>query len=167
MSKSVIELGSNIGLNLKSVRLLAPNSLIAAVKTNSVAVQRLRREKNANDVSHKFIFEFSFPKKIEFCFIKGMIIHLSPDHLAYVHKKIACSSSRYGLIAEYYNRRPEEALYRGHTGKLFRRDIGGKFSDANPQFTLLEYGFSYHRDSRELQDNLTWFLFEKKALAPN
>jgi spore coat polysaccharide biosynthesis protein SpsF len=65
------------------------------------------------------------------------------------------------LIAEYYNRRPEELSYRGHSGKLFRRDFGGEFMDANKDFELAEYGFSYHRDLRENQDDITWFLFQR------
>jgi pseudaminic acid biosynthesis-associated methylase len=163
LPETIIEFGSNIGINLKAIRLLAPNSHIAAVEINSVAVQRLRQEKIANEVFHESILEFDAPRQFEFCFIKGVMIHLSPEYLAGVYKKLAQSSSRHVLIAEYYNRRPEEVLYRGHTGKLFRRDFGGEFMDANPEFSLLDYGFSYHRDSRELQDDLTWFLFKKKA----
>ena len=48
LPQSVIEFGSNIGINLKAIRLLAPNSHIAAVEINSVAVQRLRQEKIAD-----------------------------------------------------------------------------------------------------------------------
>ena len=109
------------------------------------------------------ILEFEASQKFEFSLIKGVMIHISPEHLAAVYKTLAQSSSRHVLIAEYYNRRPDEVLYREHSGKLFRRDFGGEFMDANPEFSLLDYGFSYHRDSRELQDDLTWFLFERKA----
>ena len=163
LPKSVIEFGSNIGINLKAIRLLAPNSHIGAVEINSVAVQRLRQEKIANEVFHDSILEFEASQKFEFSLIKGVMIHISPEHLAAVYKTLAQSSSRHVLIAEYYNRRPDEVLYREHSGKLFRRDFGGEFMDANPEFSLLDYGFSYHRDSRELQDDLTWFLFERKA----
>jgi spore coat polysaccharide biosynthesis protein SpsF len=163
LPQSVIEFGSNIGINLKAIRLLVPNSHIAAVEINPSAVERLRKDKVADDVFHQSILEFETPQKFEFSLIKGVMIHLSPEHLVDVYKKLAMSSSRHVLIAEYYNRHPEEVLYRGHTGKLFRRDFGGEFMDANPEFWLVDYGFSYHRDSRELQDDLTWFLFERKA----
>ncbi|MNY71976.1 hypothetical protein D3C86_2104270 [compost metagenome] len=72
------------------------------------------------------------------------------------------ASSRYLLVAEYYNPKPVEISYRGHEGKLFKRDFAGEILDKYPDLVLLDYGFTYHRDMNFPQDDVTWFLMEKR-----
>ena len=76
---------------------------------------------------------------------------------------MASSSAKYVLIGEYYNPTPVSLTYRGHDNRLFKRDFAGEFMDANPDFVLLDYGFSYHRDPLFPQDDINWFLMEKVA----
>lgn len=160
---SICELGANIGLNLRALKLLYPQARQTCVEINARAVDRLRHDGVGAEVVHGSILNFTPGRTFDLVLIKGVMIHLSPDMLPAVYRKLADCSARHILIAEYYNRRPEEVSYRGHEGKLFRRDFGGDFMDACPDFALADYGFSYHRDPREMQDDLTWFLFERLA----
>lgn len=160
---SICELGANIGLNLRALKLLFPRAYQTCVEINAQAVDRLRRDGVGDEVIHDSILNFTPTRASELVLIKGVMIHLNPKMLPEVYQKLADCSSHYVLIAEYYNRRPDEVQYRGHSGKLFRRDFGGEFMTACPDFGLVDYGFSYHRDAREGQDDLTWFLFERKA----
>jgi pseudaminic acid biosynthesis-associated methylase len=160
---SVCELGANIGLNLRALRQLYPAARQTCVEINAQAVERLRRDGVGDEVVHGSILDFTPDRTFDLVFIKGVMIHLNPDKLPGVYRKLADCSARFVLVAEYYNRRPDEVLYRGHAGRLFRRDFGGEFMDACPEFALADYGFSYHRDPRERQDDLTWFLFERRA----
>jgi pseudaminic acid biosynthesis-associated methylase len=160
---SLIELGANIGINLRALRTLYPQAHQACVEINAQAVERLRTDGVGDQVIHDSILNFTPSRRYDLALIKGVMIHINPDFLPVVYRTLAECSSRYVLIAEYYNRRPEEVLYRNHHGRLFRRDFGGEFMDACPEFTLVDYGFSYHRDLRELQDDITWFLFERRA----
>ena len=158
---SIVEFGANIGLNLRALRRLYPDAKQTAVEINGSAVERLRRDEIADCVVHESILNYTVDQPHDLALIKGVMIHLDPAALPGVYRKLAEASSRYVLIAEYYNRRPEEVPYRGHRGRLFRRDFGGEFMDTCPEFSLVDYGFSYHRDSRERQDDLTWFLFRR------
>jgi len=63
---------------------------------------------------------------------------------------------------EYYNPVPVEVSYRGHQGKLFKRDFSGEMLDKFKDLRLIRYGFVYHRDPSFPQDDITWFLLEKK-----
>lgn len=159
---SICELGANIGLNLRALKLLFPHAHQSCVEINALAVERLRRDQVGDEVIHDSILNFTPTRRSDLVLIKGVMIHLNPEVLPDVYRKLAEASSRYVLIAEYYNRRPDEILYRGHEGRLFRRDFGGDFMTTCPEFQLVDYGFSYHRDLREQQDDLTWFLFERK-----
>ena len=71
------------------------------------------------------------------------------------------TSNRYICIAEYYNPTPVEINYRGHQGKLFKRDFAGEILDKFHDLQLLYYGFIYHRDHQFPQDDVNWFLLEK------
>jgi pseudaminic acid biosynthesis-associated methylase len=160
---SIIELGANIGLNLRALKLLYPHASRTAVEINQQAAERLRRDHAADEVVHDSILNFTPIEKYDLALIKGVMIHLNPEMLPAVYRKLAECATRHVLIAEYYNRRPETVVYRGHQAKLFRRDFGGEFMDACPEFECVDYGFSYHRDPREQQDDLTWFLFRRRA----
>ena len=64
---------------------------------------------------------------------------------------------------EYYNPTPIEVTYRGHAGKLFKRDFAGATLDKCPDWRWVGYGLVYHRDPDFPQDDLTWFLLEKSG----
>ena len=51
--------------------------------------------------------------------------------------------------------------YRGHDGKLFKRDFCGEMMDKYSDLKLVDYGFGYRRDPVFQQDDMTWFLLEK------
>lgn len=51
--------------------------------------------------------------------------------------------------------------YRGNEDRLFKRDFAGELIDKY-NLNLIDYGFTYHRDSYFPQDDSTWFLLEKQ-----
>jgi spore coat polysaccharide biosynthesis protein SpsF len=159
---SCIEFGANIGMNLKALELLYPEIELQGVEINEVACKKLQSligDKNTHNTS---IFDFPISKQFEVSLIKGVLIHINPDKLSLVYEKLYEASSRYILIAEYYNPSPVAIPYRGHQDRLFKRDFAGEFLDIYSDVTLVDYGFSYHRDSAFPQDDITWFLIEKK-----
>jgi pseudaminic acid biosynthesis-associated methylase len=72
------------------------------------------------------------------------------------------ASNRYILVAEYFNPSPVAIPYRGHNDRLFKRDFAGEMLDRYYNLELLDYGFAYHRDPLFPQDDITWFMLEKK-----
>ena len=57
-----------------------------------------------------------------------------------------------------------EVTYRGHTGRLFKRDFAGELLDKYQDLELLDYGFQYHRDYNFPSDDSTWFLLHHRTL---
>jgi len=157
---SVIEFGANIGLNLRAIHALLPQAQLAAIEINSNAVQELKKNK-ALTVYHASILDFKQDDTRDFVFIKGVLIHINPDVLVDVYEKLYQASHQYILVAEYYNPSPVEVEYRGHSGKLFKRDFAGEMLDIYPDLKLVDYGFIYHRDENFEQDDTNWFLLEK------
>lgn len=160
----VLELGSNIGLNLMALRDLMPEVELSAVEINERAGEELKRSMPNVDLHVSSIFDFKTSEQWDLTFTKGVLIHINPDRLGDVYELLHHASSRYILVAEYYNPAPVEVVYRGKSGKLFKRDFAGELLDAYPDLSLIDYGFVYHRDQNFPQDDLTWFLLEKRPM---
>jgi len=158
---SVIEFGANIGMNLKALRLLFPElSTLKGLEINETASARLAELIGEENVINSSIVEYDNEQKFDLSLIKGVLIHCNPDQLQDIYKKLYMASSKYILIAEYYNPEPVSISYRGYENKLFKRDFAGEILDKFSDLRLIDYGFCYHRGSFP-QDDITWFLLEK------
>ena len=158
---SCIEFGANIGMNLKALGMLYPEMKMEGVEINKTAMKELQSLIGEKNTHHTSIFDFLVSKQFEVALIKGVLIHINPKKLPLVYDQLYKASNRYILIAEYYNPSPVAISYRGHQDRLFKRDFAGEFLDAYPDVSLVDYGFSYHRDAAFPQDDITWFLLEK------
>ncbi|OPX94335.1 MAG: hypothetical protein A4E53_00086 [Pelotomaculum sp. PtaB.Bin104] len=159
---TVIEFGANIGLNLEAIKHLLPQSELSAIEINQKAVNELRSWGEVK-VYPQTILDFSPDYARDFVLIKGVLIHINPESLTRVYDVLYQTSKRYICIAEYYNPMPVEVPYRGHRGKLFKRDFAGEMLDRFKDLILVKYGFCYHRDYNFPQDDITWFLLEKST----
>jgi spore coat polysaccharide biosynthesis protein SpsF len=157
---SIIELGANRGLNADALKLILPESSYVGVEIGDKAFSFLEKNPNVDECHHASIHEFSTDNKYDLAMIAGVMIHLNPNTLPDVYRLLADLSSRYVLISEYYNPTPVEIKYRGHTGKLFKRDFAKEFMDETG-YNLVDYGFVYRNDPKFRHDDMTWFLLEK------
>lgn len=162
--RTVLELGSNIGLNLLAIKRLLPEAELSAVEINDEASFGLQSNIPEVDLHIGSILAFSPQRTWDFVFTKGVLIHINPERMSDAYEVMYRSSSRYIMVAEYYNPNPVEIPYRGHSGKLFKRDFAGEMIGLFPDLELIDYGFSYHLDQNFPQDDLTWFLMEKKSV---
>ncbi|QPJ62165.1 MAG: pseudaminic acid biosynthesis-associated methylase [Candidatus Nitronauta litoralis] len=158
---SVIEFGSNIGLNLVALQRLLPKAKLSAIEINPESVEILKQNVDGVTVFPQSILNFEPGSQWDFVLSKGVLIHINPDELPSVYDLMHRSSKRLICVAEYYNPQPVEIPYRGHSGKLFKRDFAGELMDRFPDLSLVDYGFAYHRGPFP-QDDLTWFLLEKR-----
>ena len=159
---SCLELGANRGLNLIAISELIPNIKMKAVEINEVAATECNKIPNV-DVFKGSIFDYEIePETYDIVFTKGVLIHIAPEKLEGVYKTLYESSKKYVLVAEYYNPTPIEVSYRGNSEKLFKSDFAGEMLDKYEDLELVDYGFVYHRDYSFPQDDITWFLMEKK-----
>ena len=155
------EFGANIGMNLKALKLLYPHMNMSAVEINAKASEELSKLIGKENVFTGSIFDSSSTEQADLAMIKGVLIHINPGMLPLVYQKLYEASSKYILIAEYYNPSPIAIPYRGHSDRLFKRDFAGEFLDKFSDVRLVDYGFAYHKDSSFPQDDITWFLLRK------
>jgi spore coat polysaccharide biosynthesis protein SpsF len=157
---SAVEFGANIGNNLHALAELTPQVELHAVEINASAAAEIRGWGGAT-VEVASLLDFTPSRQWDLSFTKGVLIHLPPQALPEIYDKLVACSRRYVMVCEYYNPSPVEVSYRGHEQALFKRDFAGEIMDAHPELTLVDYGFTYHRDPQHPLDDSTWFLMEK------
>lgn len=155
---SVMELGANIGMNIKAIQKLSPGAQFTGIEINKHACEIL--SETGCEVIQSSIIDAFTSKTFDLVFSKGVMIHLMQDQLVPTYKKMYEWSNRFILIAEYYNPTPVTIPYRGNNDRLFKRDFAGEFLDLFPDLVLRDYGFAYHRGTYP-QDDINWFLLEK------
>jgi spore coat polysaccharide biosynthesis protein SpsF len=158
-----IEFGANIGMNLKALKLLYPQQEQDAIEINADAAAELTKVISPAHVYQGSILDFVPHKTWDLTLIKGVLIHINPEELPGVYDKLVLTCGKYLLVAEYYNPSPVSIPYREHRDRLFKRDFAGDILDRHPKMVLVDYGFAYRRDPSFPQDDITWFLMEKRA----
>lgn len=157
--RSVMEFGANTGENLRALRELLPGVHLAGIDVNRRAVDDLI--KVADFAAQGELGGPIFWGLVDLVMTRGVLIHIPQEKLAAAYAALHTHANRYILIAEYYSPKAREILYRGKPGMLWARDFAGDLMDAFP-LRLVDYGFIYHRDPDHPQDDLTWFLMEKR-----
>ena len=160
--ESCKEFGANVGMNLKAIMLLFPGIALKGIEINLKAALELKEILGIDNVFHGSIFDAPVNEKTDLVIIKGVLIHINPEYLNTVYEKLYETSNKYILIAEYYNPSPVTINYRGFENRLFKRDFAGEFLEKYPDTILIDYGFVYKGDPTFPQDDVTWFLIEKK-----
>ncbi len=161
---SVIEFGAGTGDNLLALNRILPTAELAAVEINESAAKLM----DAEHPTIKWVFResmltFSRPRRWDMAMTKGTLIHIEPKSLLAAYARLYAHSSKWILICEYYNPTPVEVEYRGHAGKLWKRDFAGELLDTYKDLKLVDYGFRYSRDQYP-QDNIHYFLMEKQSV---
>lgn len=162
--ESCLELGANIGMNLRALRLLYTELRVKAVEINPDAARQLGSSIGAENVHEGSLFEYAPSELFDLVLVKGVLIHLNPERLPDAYDRLYRASRHWVLLAEYYNPSPVAIPYRGHADRLFKRDFAGEMLDRYSDLRLVDYGFAYRRDPAFPQDDITWFLMEKRSL---
>ena len=159
--KSVLEVGCNLGLNLRVIPQLLDAEL-SAIEPNPAARERVVADKILPPERLHAGFGDNIPLAdgaVELAFTSGVLIHVDPERLPATLDEIHRVSSKYILCAEYFSPRAETLRYRGQEGLLFKNDFGGLYMDRFPNLQLIDYGFFWKRATG--LDDLTWWLFRK------
>ena len=160
---SLLECGSNIGRNINFLNFLLPGAKKSVIEISPEAFNIVTNQYTIERSFNGPIIEYTFfPSSFYLVFTSGVLIHIHPDDLLQNMQKMHNLSSKYILIAEYFNRTPIMIEYQGKQNRLFKRDFGKMFME-NFDVKLVDYGFLWGQlFDKGGFDDLTWWLFEKK-----
>lgn len=158
---SVLECGCNIGRNIDFLTEALPDASKSIVEISKPAFDFVTQKHRLAHAFNGPIEAAVFPDKFDLVFTIGVLIHIHPDNLLTVMRKMFDSSGKYILIGEYFNRTPVMIEYQGQQDKLFKRDFGKLFIENFP-VELRDYGFLWgHIYDSAGFDDITWWLFQK------
>jgi spore coat polysaccharide biosynthesis protein SpsF len=161
----VIEFGANVGLNIAALRQI---NAYAHCEFTGVEVNALAASKLCDAGVKTFQMSMLEPEEpwgggYDLVLSKGLLIHVPPQQLARAYGALYRASRRFIFLAEYHNPVPVEVEYRGHAGKLWKRDFAADMLDMFPGLEVRNVGFAWSRDPVAPQDDLVYTLFEKVA----
>jgi pseudaminic acid biosynthesis-associated methylase len=156
---SALEIGCNLGGNVRWLaELLGPEN-VAGIDVNEHALEVLRSNVPGVDVRVAVARDLPFEDgSFDLVFTTGVLIHQPPAELPAVMDEIVRCSRKYVLCGEYRADYVEEVPYRGQEGALFRADYGRLYQERFPSLKLVEEGFLARADGP--WDDVTYWVFE-------
>lgn len=160
--ESVLEPGCGAGENLRAICRLLPKigARMLGLDVNNQALASCY-EAGIPSLKASILELPDFLEPHDLVLTKGVLIHVEPSQLERAYEGILRCARRYVLIAEYHSPRIEEIPYRGQTNVLWKGPYAEQLMQRCPELELLATGFA-SRLSRWPQDDLTWFLMEKR-----
>jgi pseudaminic acid biosynthesis-associated methylase len=138
ISPTVLEVGCNLGANLRPISIVAPATSLTGIDINATALGELHREAPAVRLSRASASALPFAdRSFDLVFTCGVLIHQPPELLPFIMDEIVRCSRRYVLCAEYFSPDTVEVPYRGQTRALFKSDFGRTYEERYP-LRLLE-----------------------------
>lgn len=129
-AKTVLEVGCNVGGNLRALASLLGAENVAGVDINASALAALK------EAAPEIRTELTAAKELPFAdgefdlvFTTGVLIHQPQETLPDVMDEIVRVARRYVVCGEYFAEQTEEVHYRGHEGALFRADFGALYAE--------------------------------------
>jgi pseudaminic acid biosynthesis-associated methylase len=157
--RRVLEVGCNIGANLRWIAESGPRPVTVGVDINQKAVDQVRRELPGASALRARARDLPFAdRSFDLVFTTGVLIHQPHDTLAAVMGEIVRCSARWVLCGEYHAEVTTEVAYRGEPESLFKRDYGALYLQQFPELRLRRQGFLSRAEG---WDDITWWLFER------
>ena len=158
-ARRVLEVGCNVGGNLRWIAESVPAGGVYGVDINPKALEELRREVPGAQALVGPARELPFRDRwFDLVLTMGVLIHQPERTLPLCMAEIVRCSSRYVLCAEYFSESTLEVPYREQRGALFKRDYGRLYMELFPELALRKQGFLARADG---WDDVTYWMFEK------
>ncbi|MGB8274424.1 MAG: pseudaminic acid biosynthesis-associated methylase [Alphaproteobacteria bacterium] len=159
--QSVLEVGANVGHNLRALRRITPAELFA-VEPNPRARDTLVADGVVpqSHVHDAVATALPFPDgRFDLVFTLTVLIHVPEHEILQACREIHRVSRRFILTAEYFAPKTQTVPYRGFDDMLFKRDYGSLWLDQFPDLEYVADGFFWKRTTG--LDNVNWWLFRK------
>jgi len=156
---SALEVGCNIGGNLRWFVTILPPHKAFGVDINLGALVRLQRTLPGANAFCGAARDLPVSTGgFDLVFTMGVLIHQPESTLPLAMAEIVRCSQRYVLCGEYYAEQTTEVPYRGQQGALFKRDYGHLYQELFPELQLRKQGFLSRAQG---WDDVTFWVFEK------
>lgn len=134
----ILEVGCNVGQQLRNLESIGFKNLFGidvqekpVAQANAISANIKASVGSLLEIPHN-------DKSFDLVFTAGVLIHIDPKDIPAALKEIYRCSGRYIWGMEYFSKTPQDILYRGHAGFLWKRDFCGAFQEMFPDLKLLK-----------------------------
>ena len=155
---SILELGCNVGNNLSILQSLGFTNL-HGVDINSKAINIANSSDSDIHFYNSSIESCEFPaQNFDLVFTAGVLIHVNPDNLPNIIKKILILSKQYVFGFEPFSDSLVEVFYQNSNNLYWKQNFPQLFKNISPNLTLVK-----ERKIQYLNSNLSdiCYLFQK------
>ncbi len=157
---SVLEVGCNLGANLRWITEHVPRRQVWGIDINERALGELRKAVPGVNAVWGPARDLPFRDAgFDLVLTMGVLIHQPDSTLPLVMGEIVRCARRYVLCGEYHAAERTVIPYRGAQDALIKRDYGRMYAELFPRLELVRQGFLSRDDG---WDDVTWWLFAKK-----
>ena len=140
---TIIELGCNVGLNLSVLNKIGFKNL-TGLEINKSAFSIAKKNNPNISFINSSIEDFEVTKTFDLVYTAGVLIHINPDTLPLIIKKIDKLSKKYIFGFEYYSDYLEEIKYRNNESTCWKQNFPELIKKFNPSFkTIKQEKFQY------------------------
>ena len=158
---NVLEVGCNVGANLRWISKLIPPRHVYAVDINEQALAQVRNRLPMANVIWSPARRLPFRDMwFDLVFTSGVLIHQPAETLPIVMAEIVRCSRLHIVCLEYFSEETVQIPYRGQERALFKRDYGRIYLQLFPELTLLESGTLTPEQG---WDDVNYWLFTKRS----
>lgn len=159
--RSVLEVGANVGRNIRAINRVSSQTELWAVEPNSIARSSLELQPfiDSDRVFDGAIQDLPMrDNSVDLAFTCGVLIHIPPSDLLMACREVVRVARDYVVAIEYFSAKSETIEYRGEQDKLWKRDFGQFYID---HFNLKPVYVGFEWKAMTGLDNLTWWIFKK------
>lgn len=136
----VLEVGCNIGIQVRTLAALNPRLEIHGLEPQSYAVEKARALAPALTFHQGSALDLPFPDaSFDLVMTNGVLIHIAPADLPRAMAEIVRVSRRYVFLHEYFAETPTEVKYHGRQGLMWKRDFAAAYQAAFPSLVRIEH----------------------------
>lgn len=158
-SRRVLEVGCNLGNNLRPIAEMQQPGSVFGIDINQKALEQLHAAAPSVNAILCPARELPFRDGwFDLAFTMGVLIHQTPAILPIVMSEIVRCTRRFVLCGEYFATETTEIPYRGQSGALFKRDFGQLYQQLFPDLILRKQGFLSRAEG---WDDITYWVLEK------
>ena len=157
----VLEVGCNIGLQLRLLQRANPGLEFHGLEPQEYAIARARELSPDMTFHQGTAFALPFPDdSFDLVMTHGVLIHIHPNDLPKALREIVRVSRRFVLAHEYFAPETVEIRYHGQTGLLWKTDFAARYREQAPALRDVEvryYPYSESTGGPDLVDQVVLF----------
>lgn len=143
---SILELGCNIGVNISMLNKMGFQE-ITGIEINKKASDIASKNNPYAKIVNSSIEEFEAQQTYDVVFTAGVLIHINPNYLNFIIKKIVNLSREYIFGFEYFSEDLKEVKYRNQLNSCWKQNFPKLYLTSFPNLKMKKIKKIFYKET--------------------